>query len=148
MPKYTRAEVRDAIGDSISTAMVGAGLPLVSFVNYSKGDFGQLSPVGVISSIGAGAMSMTPQGNRHTYTYAVSFLTLRRDPENTNYTEENAEDALDAAANGFLSWVDSNRKGTKWQSLRLEGSSEVIPVSNAGGDAFWMETFTIAVEVF
>lgn len=153
MAYRTRKEVRKAVGQKIGTDLAGTSLPLSAFSNHHKTDFGGASPVGTISSGGGQPESFTTQGSRDHYYYIVSMLVIRPIQEElASYSEENAEDALDNAYDEFRQWVDVNRKDTSvdkmWNWIEIEGRSNVIPITDAGGRGYFMETIPIRVEVF
>lgn len=148
MAGYTRKETREHVGASIGAYMAGDDKPLAAFSDYTDTDFGGQSPVGVIGATGTAQGLKMAKGETAVYLFDVSFLTLRKDPNDATYTDEDAENALDTVSDTFRAWVEDNRKNTPfWNYVGIEGRSTVIPVQNEGGDAYWMEVFPIRVEV-
>lgn len=147
----TRTNV-DTVLDNLVTSMtpyfVGDGKPLVEMTSYIKTNFQGKSPVGVITRNNNRIRQLTAQGSRLIMRVNLNIFVLRVDPANTSYTEQDAEYALSASTDAFISWLDANRRqpALGWQKISLEQDTFLRPVVDDAGNSYWMETYMMEVE--
>lgn len=125
--------------------MVGAGNTCQAAYDYMKTTFDGQSPVIVIGSSGTLPTGMTFEGWKLSYYYDIIALIARE--SEAEYTEEDADDALDDVAQELMETLQANRKTADWQCLEFDGPSVPAPAS-VGGDPYWMEITPVLVHVY
>ena len=140
----TRKETREQLGSVLSTALTGAGNPAQALYDYMKSTFDGQSPVIAVGSSGLGVNDVQEFGGNWFPVYYYEILTfVARESD-----EEAAEDELDTVAQELYETLETNQYNAGyWEALTYMGRSDVVP-TNVGGDPYWMETTTVAIEVF
>jgi hypothetical protein len=134
-----RKAVRLAFAGLLETLLVGTGKPAQKVYAYQPGDFKGAFPVVTVSSDGSEYVPLSFQGlalscylNVHVFVlYAVKTKT-------GEWTEENAEDALDDIDKILRGLAEANPKNVNWESLMFDGRSETGSVI-IGGLEYRME---------
>ena len=151
MTAVTSKQIREAVATGLQS-IVGEGEAFVEIANHTKSDFDGKWPVGTMTRGGAGPdRKMVANFSIYEATRYLEFslLVLRGSSDSgAELTEQESEDALDAAADAFMGWVRANQSGTYWKDLTIIDRSEVLAVSTQKGDPYWLETFQLKVEVF
>lgn len=141
-----RAAVRKAIADGLRSTVLDPSGPAKSLYEYVKADLDVDLPALVVSSVGFAGSTLTVQGSRIVYYYdLMSFVPLGQ--AGTAYTEQDADDDLDAMADAVEAWIASNQvhRGV-WDSIEQTGPSTVQKVE-IGGLSLWLERTRIEVLV-
>lgn len=114
--------------------------------DYLKSDFDQYTPVVTVGSEGMiGQASVDFSNNHPAYVYSVNLFVL--DNPETDYTEEDIDDALDNVMQEIFETLETNRRVTGfWQFLEWTNPSTVQPVS-MGGIAYLWEQIIVTVYV-
>lgn len=113
---------------------------------YQIGDFGTLSPAMRVLSAGSERPKLTNRGRSARMLFSVQIWVLAVDPD-AGWTEQQAEDALDACEQQVADAVDAgNHKTDVWAGLDIVGQSEVTR-EILGGKQYLFEEVTVAVTV-
>jgi hypothetical protein len=143
MTSTSREYVRDRLVTLLTTALVGARLP-VKTVSGSKVDKIQgKSPLVVVTGHGTNRESLTRLGQRPAMRFYIDIFVLQK---GTSWTYAQAEDALDSIEASIATVVEANEcVPAYWDSLAYEDASEVLEVT-AEGEAYYWERIAVVVE--
>lgn len=136
----SRRTIRETIGAGLATAMTSAK----AVYNHSKADFDGESPVVRISSESSERPGRTQQGVRSIFRYTIETWVLLSD--RAGWTEQDAEDTLDALEHELINWIVDNHNTSNWSMLTYDGASTIF-VGVDGGDSWLIERIPIRVEV-
>lgn len=124
MTTSSRQTVREALGTLLTSAMTGSGKPVQIVYDYPKLKYAGASPLIALMSTGSGR---EPSGYSETqprfYLTAYVFVLLS-DPAN-NWTETDAEDAIDAIERLFSATLIANQETANWQNIQYSGRTTV-----------------------
>lgn len=138
----SRAEARKALATELTTA-----LPTAQVVyDHMKGGFAGQSPVVRVMSAGSERRRFTPQGGRGELHFTVQFWVMYASPGN-NWSEEDAENAIDQLEYELAEYVDSNRQGNPWKSLEYSTRSG-IELVRLEGKPYLIEDVPIVMKVY
>lgn len=137
----SRKVLRQALAALLTTEVHGAQAVYAYGKALLKGE----SPVLAVTSAGSERERLTFQGSRLTATFDVHVFVIHRAPAD-GWTEENAEDLLDALEQQIASACDKNpTRVNGWGLLRYGGPSDArAPVKIEGVDYLYE---TIAIEM-
>lgn len=112
---------------------------------YMKGDFKQQTPVAEVTSAGTMRERVTGRGSLPKPFYIdITTYALYSDQAGT-YTEEDAEDVLDAAEAAIDQMVVANASNDLWISISYAERSQVLPNFLQGGVVYRRELIRLAV---
>lgn len=144
----SREIVRDALSALLNTALVGAGRPCQAFYGYPVADFQGQSPIVVVSSAGSERDQLTLSTRRKSFFYLNIIIFVLYADAASNWTEANAEDALDTIESVIDETIAANlTNGTTWSDLGYDGRTRT---GNAtiGGTQYRYEVIPVRAEVF
>jgi hypothetical protein len=139
----SRKTSRELLASLLTTGVTAAQ----AVYAYQVGDFGQLSPVLRVLSLGAARPSLTAEGNQSVFLLEVQVFVVNVDPD-SGWTEQNAEDKLDEVEQQIADVIEDNdsNNGT-WNALEHAERSAVTKAV-VGGETYLMESIPVAVTVF
>lgn len=143
----SREVVRSAFAALLQAKLVGSGLPVQQLYDYLVGDFGGMSPVVVVSSgpIFRQQYSLGEEWQNTIQIYIYSFV-LYSSPADS-WTEENAEDAIDAIEKIVADVAHDNASNANWQTIRYLEPTTVFSTV-IGGLEYKAELITLEFDVF
>jgi len=138
----TRRACREALAALLQTALVGAGKPAQAVYDYQIGDFAGASPVVVVSSAGSSYDDLSFQGLSPSYDLNIHVFVVYAA---TGWTEDDAENALDAISETIAAVLAANKVAANWDGIAWVGSSKTLSV-DIGGVDYRTEIISIKVE--
>lgn len=112
---------------------------------YQCGDFQQQTPVAEVTSAGTLRERVTARGTLPKPFYIdITVYALYSDQAGT-YTEEDAEDVLDAAEAAVDAMVVANPSNALWMSIGYADRSQVLPNFLQGGVVYRREVIRLQV---
>lgn len=112
---------------------------------YQKGDFQQQTPVAEVTSAGSMRERLTAQGSLAKPFYFDIFVYALYSDQAGTWTEEDAEDTLDAAEAAVDRLVNEQRSSDLWTSIYYAERSQVLPNFQMGGVIYRREVIHLAV---
>ena len=122
-----RKYIRATLAAALTTAMPAAQ----AVYGYQRGGFEGRTPVVRVMSAGSERPRLTARGNWVTLSFLVQIWVLYADPD-ADWTEANAEDALDQLEYELAVYVEAHRSTNDWLAIDLEGRSRVEIVRYQG----------------
>jgi len=146
MTQPNRETARDALTVLLNTRLVTTDAIVQVTYNYRKGDLGGQSPVVCVSSSGSMRARVDFSGDRENIIYLmVHTFVLYSDQ--SSWSEDDAEDRLDAIEAAIADVVDENSgKTTNWHWIDYGGRSERMDVT-LGGHEYIVEAIPITVQM-
>ncbi len=141
----SRATVRQALAGLLEAALVGSGKPAQAVYGYQVGDFAGQSPVVVVAS---GPMERTRRGFGpcwHSKATLLVYVFVAYAAAG-GWTEEDAEDALDAIEAAIADVVLANSSNATWDGLTYEEPTEPDGIA-IGGVEYRREVIRLRCEV-
>jgi hypothetical protein len=138
----SRRSIREAIAAGLQAACPSAQ----AVYPYGISDFQSQWPVVRVMSRGSERPPITGAGMRSRFTFLVDVWVLFRDAD-AGWTEQNAEDALDALEGEIVSWLTGHQGGEVWTSIYYNGASTVDVVTIAG-EPWLTEAIQVMAEVY
>lgn len=141
-----RAAIRTTFADLLTAALVGEDLPAQAVYAYQVGDFAGQSPVITVSSAGSGHGPLTFGGSSARVQIDVHCFVRYADPA-SGWTEQDAEDTLDAIATEIAALVAARQRSAHWQAIDYRGDSEAdfLPI---GGVEYKHERIPLTFHCF
>jgi hypothetical protein len=137
-----RSIVRSTLRNLIATA-----IPSATVLKYRKADPKGVSPLIMVCSGGTNRPRATLKGSFPVHTIRIYSLVLHSDP-GTGWTEELAEDLLDAHEEVISQVLDDNQKVEGvWQRISYTDASEAERVQ-IGGVSYLLEVMLLDVQEF
>lgn len=137
-----RETVRDALATLLQTALVGSGKPAQAVYNYEVSDFGDQSPVVVVTCAGSERGRSTFDTTWNTgVLILIHVFTLYALPDGS-WTEAQSEDRADLIEKSIADVVLDNYNNATWDELYFTGQSQVQPMI-IGGKDYRMETISL-----
>ena len=124
-----RETARDALVTLLTTALVGAGLPVKSVSGSKVTSLEGVTPLVVVLSKGSSRDRMTFQGDRAIFSFSVQVWVLQ---SGTAWAYADAEDALDEIEALIAAVFQDNDGTANWEILKYDGSTAVAEVAVAG----------------
>lgn len=112
---------------------------------YMRGDFKQNTPVAEVVSAGTLRERLTGQGSIAKPFYIDIFVYALYSDQAGTWTEEDAEDTLDAVEAAVDTMVNEQRKNDVWISIQYAERSQVLPNFQMGGVIYRREVIHLAV---
>lgn len=112
---------------------------------YMRGDFKQNTPVAEVVSAGTLRERLTGQGSIAKPFYIDIFVYALYSDQAGTWTEEDAEDTLDAVEAAVDQMVNEQRKNDVWISIQYDQRSQVLPNFQMGGVIYRREVIHLAV---
>ena len=149
MAAINREVSRDALEALLETALVGTELPAQAVYNYQIGDFAGQSPVVTVSSGGSlrSRRTITNTNWDNVFYLNVHVFVLYAEPDNVNWTDAHAEDALDDIERRIADVLMINRSTANWDVINYAGRSNRISI-DIGGDEYSTEIIPTQVEKY
>lgn len=126
----SRQTARDALKTLLEAALVGDGLPCKTVTASKAETLEGLTPLVVILSRGSSRERLTYQGDRATFRLLVQVWLLQE--SGANWTQADAEDALDTIESIIADTYESNQQTTNWELLRYSDETRVFEATVAG----------------
>ncbi len=141
---YSRRIARDALADLLSAALTGVGNPAQAFYGYPVKDFQGQSPTVILASSSSRRDQEAIATRREANLYYDIRIFVRH--VDTNWTEQDAENALDAIEAAIDEVIAANRCTDDWRWIEYDGqtSTDIVPV---GGMDFRYERIPLRIEV-
>lgn len=145
LPTTTRKQVREQIATDLAALLTQAQ----AVYAYQKSDFEHLNPVVRVMS---GGTLTTPQdlagGYGVAYFFTIQIWALRFN-QKSGWTEQEAEDLVDALARKIDEYITGDHAGKPWSDLTNTDRSTVSAAGNeAAGELFIVEDIPIRVDVW
>ena len=109
---HRQAEYREAIAAGLEETCTTAQ----AVYSYAVSDFKSQWPVVRVMSRGSERPPMTGAGIRSRFTFLVDVWVLFRDPA-ASWSEEDAENTLDALEQEIISWMTEHQGGEVWTNI-------------------------------
>lgn len=138
----SRRVVREAIAAGLAETCDSAQVVYA----YGASDFSAQWPVVRVMSKGSARPPMTGAGIRSQFVFLVDLWVLYKDTAN-NWSEQDAENTLDALEQEVIAWVTDNQGGELWTSIVYTAPSAVDVVAIAG-EPWLTEAIQITAEVY
>lgn len=138
----SRAQARTTLAQELESAMSTAQV----VYDHMRSDFAGQSPVVRVMSGGSERRRFTTQGGRGDLLLMVQIWVLSVSPAD-NWTEADAENALDQLEWELAQYIDSNRRSEVWQALDFDGRSRV-EVVRLEGKPYLIEDIPLVMKVF
>lgn len=138
-----RGDVRRAFGALLAEALVGPGSPAQAAYDYLVTDFAGQSPVVALASAGSEYPRASVRDATALHYLDVYLFVLRGEPGNAAYTEADADDALDSLAEAVFGLTETNNDAALWDEISYDGRSQIEPITDLGGNQYWMERITL-----
>jgi len=137
----SRETIRDALVTLLTTALVGAGLPVKTVAGSKVGTLAGVTPLVVILSAGTNRERVTFQGTIPTFFLEIQVWVRQA---TTGWTNANAEDALDEIE-ALIAGVFADEVATaNWSLLEYSDRTTVLELTVAG-IAYYMERLPVTV---
>ena len=138
----SRRVVREALAGGLRAACAGAQ----AVYAYGASDFRSQWPVVRVMSRGSNRPAVTAAGVRSQFVFLVDVWVLYKDAE-AGWTEEDAENTLDALEREIISWIAANQGGETWTSIYYRGAS-TVDVALIAGEPWLTEAIQVTAEVY
>lgn len=138
----SRRVVREAIAAGLQASCASAK----AVYGYAASDFGSQWPVVRVMSRGSNRPAVTAAGVRSQFVFLVDLWVLFKDLA-AGWSEEDAENTLDALEQEITSWLTDHQGGTTWTSIYYSRPSTVDVVLIAG-EAWLTEAIQVTAEVY
>lgn len=138
----SREIVRDALVTLLTTALVGAGLPVKTVTGSKVKNLEGLTPLVSVLSDGTVRERKTFQGTFPTF-YLVLQVWVTQ--EATGWTNAQAEDALDRIESIIADVFIDNVETDNWTLLSITDRSRILEVTS-GGRLYFVESFPVQVQ--
>lgn len=137
----SRRVVREAIA-----AGLAANVPSAQAVyGYAKADFAGQSPIVRVMSTSVQRPQLAQQGIRSMMMFTVDVWVLLSNE--AGWSEQDAENTLDAVEHEIVNWVTANQNNGTWTSLLYDRQTDIQPVVVAG-EPWLVEEITLRAEVY
>lgn len=144
MTVMSRAQVRAEIVAGLSAALA----PLVQQVyGHQQPVEAGLSPCVRVVGMGAQRPIVPATGRRSRFRFAVQVWVLAYDRAG-GWTEQDAEDRLDAVEQAIAQWCGDNQLGHAWTAIEYGGYSAVTAAVIEGGETYLVEDIPLEVHVY
>lgn len=137
----SRKVVREAIGAGLAAGVTSAQ----AVYSYAKADFSGQSPVVRVMGSSIERPQLSQQGIRSMMWFTVDVWVLLTDE--AGWSEQDAEDTIDAIEHEIVTWVTANQNNGTWTSLLYDRPTDIQPVVVAG-EAWLIEEITLRAEVY
>jgi hypothetical protein len=137
----SRKAARLHLAGQLQAALTGTGKLAQAVYAYQVGDFQGQSPVVVVSSSSSLRERFTFQGSKPTFTLTIHVFILYADGTG-NWTEANAEDALDDIEEIIGKTLAANQKSPYWETITQVGATQTTGVM-LGGQEYRTEVITV-----
>lgn len=143
-----REVVRDALAATLTTALVGSGLPVQAVYNHRAGDFGTLNPVVVVSSGGSdrtrpGTFDQTWDTDVLLDIWVFVLYSEFDDAGNVIWSEAESEDRLDLIEKEIMdALIDDYSLGGVCDEVLPAGASQIDDIA-IGGKQYRRELITV-----
>lgn len=136
----SRRVIREAIAAGLQTSCESAQ----AVYAYGISDFQGRWPLVRVMSRGSERPPMTAAGIRSRFAFLIDIWVLFKGPD---WTEQAAENALDAIEQEVISWLTENQGGELWTNIYYNGPSaaEVVKVA---GEPWLTEAIQVIAEVY
>lgn len=141
-----RTTTRHGFAELLQAELVGDDQPVAAVFDHLVGDFGQQSPVVVVTSAGSKRQRVARGTSRNTCYLDVHIFVLYADPAGS-YTEAEAENLRDLIEARIAEIIDSHQRAEAWQAIDYTDRSTVAPVT-IGGDEYTHELIPLEFSVF
>jgi len=146
MTQPNRETARDALATLLETRLVATDEIVQVVYNYRKGDLGGQSPVVCVSSSGSRRAKVDFSGDRENIIYLMVHVFVLYSDQ-SDWTEDDAEDRLDAIEAAIADVVDANSSATaNWHWIDYFGRSDRMDI-NLGGHEYIMEAIPVEIEM-
>jgi hypothetical protein len=146
MSVASRKAVRAKLAELLSNELVTVSGLVQAVYDYRVGDFGGQSPVVVVSSGGSRRPPFTFQGTKPMYRFMV-YVFVVYNTEDGNWTEADAEDALDDIEQEISEVVSANDGlDSFWTSLEVSDAYSETDSVTIGGVEYRREVIEVFVE--
>ena len=137
-----RRAIREAIAAGLETTCASAQ----AVYSYAVSDFKAQWPVIRVMSRGSERPPITGAGMRSRFVFLVDVWVLFRDAS-AGWTEQDAENALDALELEIISWLTDNQGGEVWTNIYYTSAS-TVDVINIAGEPWLTEAIQVTAEVY
>lgn len=124
-----RETARDALVTLLTTALVGAGLPVKTVSGSKLTSLEGVTPAVIVLSRGSIREAMTFAGDRGIFNFSVQTWVLQ---SGASWTYAQAEDALDDIESRIAAVYEANDRTANWEILQHDGPTTVAEVPVAG----------------
>ncbi len=141
LPEETREDVRDMLTEDLIEV-----LDMVQEVyGYQKSDFAQLSPIVRVLSDGTLLQELSFDSYQLTYYFVIQAWVVRYS-EQFGWTEQKAEQLIDAIDYKVMQYLAGDTSARPWMSIAMTDRATVSVGSNqVAGEMFLVEDIPIAV---
>ena len=139
----SRETARDALVTLLTTALVGAGLPVKTVTGSKVEALAGLTPLVAVLSAGTLRERQSFTGDAATFYLDLQVWVMQA---TTGWTNAEAEDALDRIESLIAGVVETERTATNWALLEFTRPTEVVEVAVAGVP-FYLELGQIAAKL-
>jgi len=142
----SRETVRDAVATLLEAALVGVGKPAQAVYNYQIEDFGEQSPVVVVSSGPShrGRLDSKELGDTAFAIDIYAFVLYAT--EDGTWTEANSEDSLDGLEKAIIDALVDGFDSQPWLFVDMPDWSLVQPIM-IGENEYRRESVTLIIGV-
>ena len=137
----SRAEIRTRLANLLRVYYTG----FEQVWPYMKGDFKQNTPVAEVTSAGSLRVRQTAQGSLAKPFYIDIYVYALYSDQAGTWTEEDAEDTLDAVEAAINDMVNENRSCDLWIAMQYGERSQVLPNFQMGGVIYRREVIHLEV---
>ena len=139
----SRETGRKALAELLETALVGDGLPVKVVTNSKPTTLKAVTPLVAVLSAGTFRERMTFQGNKSTFYLDILVYVQQAEGD---WTNANAEDALDTIEKIVEETYITNVKTANWENVYQEGRTIVSDVS-VEGNPYYVERIPTVLEL-
>lgn len=138
----TRHTVRETIANGLRAAVASAQ----RVYEYQPTDLLGESPVLTVVSTGGRRAPLTPHGIVSEFHFDINVFVVRSDAQ---WTEHNAQDALDDVEQQIAEWISQNGVNTvHWGALGYAERTSVALFTPQGGETYLWERIPIVVTIY